>query len=208
MSEVMRAAQIVKVSDVIAKVSCSNKLQFKGDYQLCERRIPQCGEHDLLVKVHAAGFCHSDLQVLQGQFAADLPMIPSHEPAGTIAQIGTKVHGPWKVGDRVGVLNFKHACGHCVGCRQNRRKSFRSDPRFCQQREMAGFKHDGAFAEFMIADPNTTINLPDTVSFEQGAPLMCAGVSLLPHCRMACQKVGLADCVQGHGLGCIKEVES
>lgn len=41
---------------------------------------------------------------------------------------------------------------------------------------MAGFRHDGAFAEYMLADPQTTVHLPDGVSFEQGAPLMCAGV--------------------------------
>lgn len=42
---------------------------------------------------------------------------------------------------------------------------------------MAGFRHDGAFAQYMLADPNTTVHLQDEVSFEQGAPLMCAGVS-------------------------------
>jgi D-arabinose 1-dehydrogenase-like Zn-dependent alcohol dehydrogenase len=41
---------------------------------------------------------------------------------------------------------------------------------------MAGFKHDGAFAEYMLADPSTTVQLPKSVSYEQGAPLMCAGV--------------------------------
>jgi D-arabinose 1-dehydrogenase-like Zn-dependent alcohol dehydrogenase len=144
---------------------------------LSERPVPPCGENDLLIQVHAAGFCHSDLQVLTGQFPIQLPLIPSHEPAGKIVEVGTKVRETWKVGDRVGILNFKHACGQCVGCQQHMRKSARPDPRFCQKREMAGFKHDGAFAEYMLADPNTTVHLPEGVSFEQGAPLMCAGVS-------------------------------
>jgi D-arabinose 1-dehydrogenase-like Zn-dependent alcohol dehydrogenase len=121
--------------------------------------VPVCGKHDLLIQVYAAGFCHSDLQVLQGQFPAKLPMIPSHEPAGKVVQVGSEVQGNWKVGDRVGVLNFKNACRQCVGCRQNIRRSPGSrDPRFCEERQMAGFKHDGAFAEYMLA------------------PLMCAGV--------------------------------
>lgn len=80
-------------------------------------------------------------------------MIPSHEPAGQIVQVGARVTGSWKVGDRVGVLNFKKACGECIGCRQRVRRKGTTDPRFCEKREMAGFKHDGAFAEFMIADP-------------------------------------------------------
>ena len=141
--------------------------------------MPKCGDDDLLVEVYAAGFCHSDLQVLQGQFPANLPMIPSHEPAGKIVQVGANVKGLWKVGDRVGVLNFKNACRECAGCRQHMRRSAGADPRFCHKRLMAGFKHDGAFAQFMLADPNTTISLPEQVSFEQGAPLMCAGVSHL-----------------------------
>lgn len=153
-------------------------MQFDKPYQLCERPVPTCGKHDLLVQVYAAGFCHSDLQVLQGQFPAKLPMIPSHEPAGKIVQVGPEVQGNWKVGDRVGVLNFKNACRQCVGCQQHMRRSSgtRTDPRFCESRQMAGFKHDGAFAEYMLADPQTTVHLPEGVSFEQGAPLMCAGV--------------------------------
>ncbi|CAO2652317.1 Nn.00g006000.m01.CDS01 [Neocucurbitaria sp. VM-36] len=161
-SQYMRAAQI---------------LEYNTPYELCDRQVPVCGDHDLLIEVRAAGFCHSDLQVLQGQFPTQLPMIPSHEPVGTIIHIGSNVEGSWKVGDRVGVLNFKNACGECVGCRQHKRRGGRKDPRFCQKREMAGFKHDGAFAQFMLADPNTTVPLPDEVSFEQGAPLMCAGAT-------------------------------
>lgn len=53
------------------------------------------------------------------------------------------------------------------------------DPRFCENRETAGFHHDGAFAEYLVADPSTTVKLPDDLSFEQAAPLMCAGVSRL-----------------------------
>lgn len=44
---------------------------------------------------------------------------------------------------------------------------------------MAGFKNDGCLAEYMVADPETTILLPDGLSFNQAAPLMCAGVSSL-----------------------------
>ncbi|KAF2678461.1 GroES-like protein [Lentithecium fluviatile CBS 122367] len=162
-SRQMQAAQIV---------------EFNKPYQLSQVPVPQCGDHDLLVQVYAAGFCHSDLQVLRGQFGAALPLIPSHEPAGKIAQVGTQVKGSWKVGDRIGVLNFKNACGQCVGCRQRLRRTKRTDPRFCRKRQTAGFKHDGAFGQFMLADPNTTVHLPEKVSFEQGAPLMCAGATV------------------------------
>jgi D-arabinose 1-dehydrogenase-like Zn-dependent alcohol dehydrogenase len=101
-----------------------------------------------------------------------------------IVQVGERVKGSWKVGDRVGALNFKNACGDCVGCRQHIRRTKRKDPRFCQRRVTAGFKHDGAFAQFMLADPDSTVHLPEKISFEQGAPLMCAGVSSYVNCRI------------------------
>ncbi|KAJ4292473.1 hypothetical protein N0V90_009135 [Kalmusia sp. IMI 367209] len=142
---------------VFEDIRDSNLIKFNKPYELCSRPAPQCGENDLLIQVYAAGFCHSDLQVVEGQFQAKLPMIPSHEPAGKIVQVGTQVKGSWKVGDRVGVLNFKKACGECVGCRQRIRRKGRTDPRFCEKREMAGFKHDGAFAEYMLADPEATV---------------------------------------------------
>ncbi|KAF9691387.1 hypothetical protein EKO04_010637 [Ascochyta lentis] len=186
MARHMNAAQIV---------------EYDTPYQLCEKPVPTCGGHDLLVQVYAAGFCHSDLQVMQGQFPASLPMIPSHEPAGKIVQVGAQVKGQWKVGDRVGVLNFKNACRQCVGCKQHLRRSVRADPRFCEKRQMAGFKHDGAFAEYMLADPDTTVHLPEGVSYEQGAPLMCAGATAWGALRKLRPDVKNGDTVAIVGIG-------
>ncbi|KAI0487471.1 GroES-like protein [Xylaria cf. heliscus] len=159
----MKAAQIVK---------------YGQPYQLTTVPIPEIKDTELLVKVHAAGFCHSDLQVLNGQFGTALPIIPSHEPAGTIVRIGPKAKGNFKVGDRVGVLNFKNACTRCNGCRLSKREYNYYEPRYCDTRETAGFQNDGAFAEFMVADPETTVTLPASVTFEQAAPLMCAGATV------------------------------
>lgn len=154
-----------------------NLEKYNSNYTLCEVAIPRCEPDCLLVQVHAAGYCHSDLQVLQGQFGSKLPMIPSHEPAGKIVEVGSAVDGDWKVGDRVGVLNYRNACKKCPSCLQHLRRTQRVDPRFCEKRQTSGFQNDGAFAQFMLADPDTTIRLPEGISFEQGAPLMCAGVS-------------------------------
>lgn len=140
--------------------------------------MPAIRDHELLIRVHAAGFCHSDLQVLQGQFKSPLGMIPSHEPAGVIVQVGASCGKDWKVGDRVGALNFKNSCGKCSGCGLAKRTSNKLDPRFCDNRETAGFYHDGAFAEYLAIDPETTVRLPSSLSFDQAAPLMCAGATV------------------------------
>ncbi|KPM42584.1 hypothetical protein AK830_g4007 [Neonectria ditissima] len=152
--------------------------EYNAPYELVSVQVPKIRDDELLLKVHAAGFCHSDLQVLRGQFACKLPMIPSHEPAGVIAQVGPKCDGGWKTGDRVGALNFKNACSECTGCALALRRYGKLDPRICERREMAGFKNDGCFAEYMAVDPATTVLLPESLPFDQAAPLMCAGATV------------------------------
>ena len=152
--------------------------QYNTPYALTRVPIPSIRRNELLIRIHAAGFCHSDLQVLQGEVNSPLPMIPSHEPAGVVVQVGGDAR-QWKVGDRVGVLNFKGACSQCSDCISTQRRYGTVDARFCRRRETAGFQHDGAFAEYLVADAATTVALPDSMSFDQAAPLLCAGVCLL-----------------------------
>lgn len=85
----------------------------------------------------------------------------------------------WQVGQRVGALLFKHACGTCAPCRMFKDPpgSDKPDIVVCQGKELLGLTHDGGFAEYVAADAETTSLLPDGLPFEQAAPLMCAGVS-------------------------------
>lgn len=166
-----------------------------------EKDAPKIKDTELLIRVHAAGFCHSDLQVLDGQFSSPLGMIPSHEPAGAVVQVGSKCGKEWALGDRVGVLNFKNSCGSCPGCGLTRRERGHLDPRFCEHREAAGFQHHGAFAEFMVADPETTVKLPDSLSNEQAAPLMCAGATVWGALERATAMLRPGDTVSIVGIG-------
>ncbi|GKU04569.1 alcohol dehydrogenase [Fusarium langsethiae] len=177
--------------------------EYNKPYALGERPLPSIRDTDILVRVHAAGFCHSDLQALQGEFEKPAPigLIPSHEIAGTIAKIGSSYKGNLKVGDRVGVLNFKHACGSCVGCRLTARKREKLDPRFCDGRETAGFLHDGGFTDYASADPETTVRLPDTISFQQAAPLTCAGATVWGSLEAATSGLSKGEVVAIVGIG-------
>lgn len=60
------------------------------------------------MKIGAAGFCHTDYQVWEGAYKSPLPIVPSHEPVGTVVAVGLEVNGKFKIGDRVGVLLFRH----------------------------------------------------------------------------------------------------
>ncbi|KAI8653692.1 PKS-ER domain-containing protein [Fusarium sp. Ph1] len=139
--------------------------------------IPKTGE--VLVRMAASSFCHTDFQVIQGVYKTKLPVTGSHEPAGTVAALGEGVRGDWKLGDRVGVLNFRNPCGSCSGCKWALEDIGSLDPRFCKDITMAGILGaDGGFAQYMVAPEDTLVTIPDTVSFEQAAPLMCAGVTV------------------------------
>lgn len=132
------------------------------------------------MRVKASSFCHTDYQVYQGIYGTELPFTGSHEPAGVVAALGSNVTGGWQVGDRVGVLNFRNPCGSCAGCRWRIKEHGSPDARFCEKKVMAGISGaDGGFAEYMIATEGVLVKLPDDLSFEQAAPLMCAGVCAL-----------------------------
>ncbi|WP_216363592.1 alcohol dehydrogenase catalytic domain-containing protein [Subtercola boreus] len=69
---------------------------------------------EVLVRIEAAGLCHSDLSVVDGNRSRPVPMLLGHEAAGTIEEVGPDVSGH-RVGDRV-VMTFLPRCGHCAGC--------------------------------------------------------------------------------------------
>ncbi|KAE9379487.1 putative alcohol dehydrogenase [Stipitochalara longipes BDJ] len=147
-------------------------MKYNSKYEIHEVPVPEIGDSDLLIKIGAAGFCHTDYQVMEGVYKSPCPIIPSHEPVGTIVAVGSKVEGKWKVGQRVGVNLFQHQCHSCVPCETT------NDIRFCENKGMTGLVNDGGMAEYMVSDSESVVLLPDSLSFEQAAPLMCAGATV------------------------------
>ncbi|KAL4882394.1 GroES-like protein [Aspergillus karnatakaensis] len=189
------------MSPIPATMKALRLVKYNSSYKLEQIPTPTIGDNDLLVKVGAAGFCHTDYQVHQGVYNSPIPLTPSHEPVGTIAAVGKKVSAAWKVGQRIGILNFRHACNACVGCQEARDPAALEEPdtRFCKNKEMAGISADGGFAEYIIADPATSVPLPDGLEFEHAAPLMCAGATVWTGLDGADVKPGLPIGVIGIG---------
>ncbi|KAK3075238.1 hypothetical protein LTR53_001602 [Teratosphaeriaceae sp. CCFEE 6253] len=148
-------------------------LKYKSPLEVREVPVPTPGDNDLLLKMGAAGWCHTDYQVWEGVYESQTPIVPSHEPVGTIVSMGPKAEaaGRWKVGQRVGFVLFQHACHHCIGCESTK------DIRFCKEVEIHGLRNDGGMSQYMLSDADETVLLPDDVSFEQAAPLLCAGAT-------------------------------
>jgi len=170
---------------------------YGGNYHL-DDDVPvpsDLDDYDVLISIKTAGFCHTEVLARDGMFkskAKELPIIPSHEPAGIIVAMGKKVSDEFKLGDRVGALNINHVCGQCLDCLNN-------TPLYCEKFQVTGITIDGAFAEYQKADSRWLVPLPDEVSFDQGAPLMCAGATAFNAIERCALKKGEIIAIVGLG---------
>jgi propanol-preferring alcohol dehydrogenase len=137
-----------------------------------ELPIPRPGPGQALVRVAACGVCHTDLHAAQGDWPArpSLPFIPGHEGVGTVAAVGPGVRAV-REGDRVGVPWLYTACGHCEYC-------VTGWETVCPEQKNTGYSVNGGYAEYILADAQYVGHLPQGVGFAEGAPLLCAGVTV------------------------------
>jgi len=86
--------------------------------EIAELDLDPPGQGEVLVRIRAAGLCHSDLSVINGSRPRPLPMAIGHEAAGEVVELGEGVDD-LEVGDHV-VLAFVPSCGHCLPCAEGR----------------------------------------------------------------------------------------
>jgi D-arabinose 1-dehydrogenase-like Zn-dependent alcohol dehydrogenase len=141
-----------------------------GPFELVQREVPTPGAGEALVRVHACGICHSDSFSKTGGFPGmSWPHVPGHEIAGEVAALGEGVKG-WEVGQRVGVGWFGGNCGYCRQCR-------RGDLMNCANMEIPGITIDGGYADYILVKASAMASIPDELSAEEAAPLLCAGIT-------------------------------
>lgn len=139
-----------------------------GQSEIGEVPDPRPGPREVVVEVAACGICGTDLHILQGEFAPVLPIVPGHEFAGEIVELGSEVTG-LRAGDRVAVDPSLY-CFECYYCRQGRNN-------LCENWNAIGVSRPGAAAEFAVAPMANCVVLPDHVRTEDAAliePLSCA----------------------------------
>jgi 2-desacetyl-2-hydroxyethyl bacteriochlorophyllide A dehydrogenase len=153
--------------------------------------IPSVGEKDILVRVRAAGICHSDAHYRAGLSSMGmLPITLGHEVAGEVELIGPQVTSV-KTGERV-CLHYNISCGECYHCTMG-------NEQFCTTVRMIGHHVDGGYAEYVAMPERNAIRLPDEIPFEEGATLMCASATALHALRKAKVKAGETVAVFGVG---------
>lgn len=132
---------------------------------------PVVGARDILIRVKAAGICHSDAHYRAGVSPVrHLPLTLGHEVAGIVETTGTAIRN-FKAGERV-CVHYLATCGECVFCQAGTEQ-------FCPAAEMIGKHRDGGYAEFIVVPERSVFSLPDEIPFEQGAILMCSSATSL-----------------------------
>ena len=186
---------------------------FNEPYVLTTLPLPVLiTDDDLLIKVDAASYCHTDAVLATGQMRPDPPRFPhigSHEFAGTIVSLPTSpstIAKRYRVGDRVGVpARAFHPCGTCFECMDTSRdeSDYKGYSVFCSKSQSCGISTHGGFSEYALVDARQIALLPDTISAVDAAPLMCAGLTMfaaLKRCKLSRgQRVGIIGV--GGGLG-------
>ena len=153
--------------------------------------IPTSGPHDVLVRVRAAGICHSDAHYRAGISSVEpLPLTLGHEVAGEVEQVGGEVKTV-KPGDRV-CLHYLDTCGSCNWCRMG-------NEQFCRAAQMIGKHRAGGYAEYILMPARSVLALPDEIPFPQGAILMCSSATALHALRQARLQPGESVAVFGAG---------
>src|SRR5215471_12736914 len=121
--------------------------------ELQDINVPGVVASDVLVKVKAAGICHSDAHYRAGRsLVRPLPLTLGHEVAGVVEKVGAGV-SQFQPGDRV-CLHYLATCGTCHYCQ-------RGNEQFCVSGSMMGKFRDGGFAEYVLMPARSVFRLPD-----------------------------------------------
>jgi len=137
-------------------------------------------ETDVALDISFAGICHSDIHQAREEWgAAIFPMVPGHEIAGIVTEIGPKVT-KFKVGDRIGVGVFVDSCRKCENCKNGNQQ-------YCLE-GMTGtyneYERDGktvalgGYSDKFVIDQDYAVHIPANLDLAGVAPLLCAGITL------------------------------
>jgi propanol-preferring alcohol dehydrogenase len=139
---------------------------------------PKPGAGEVLVRVQVCGVCRTDLHVIEGELPPKKsPVIPGHQVVGKIEQTGTGAMR-FAEGMRVGIAWLHKTDGTCSYCQ-------RAEENLCDAPQFTGYTVDGGYAEWIVAPQDFVYPIPDGLTDEHAAPLLCAGIIGYRCLRMA-----------------------
>ena len=169
---------------------------------------------DVLVRVGAAGLCHTDLEVIEGQLVYPMPIVLGHETAGTIEQVGSAV-SPKRRGEKV-VLSWNPHCGHCFHCERNQpilcETYIGHGPQAVQFDGTTRLRLGGAalrtmfyiagFAEYAIVTAGCAIAMPADMPLDRACLIGC-GVMTGVGAALNIARLGYGESVMVIGCGAV-----
>ena len=165
--------------------------QIGHPLELQEVSVPVVGPGEVLVRIKAAGICHSDAHYRAGVSpVGPLPQTLGHEIAGVVEAVGSQVVRV-KPGDRA-CLHYLVTCGQCHHCN-------RGHEQFCIHGQMLGKHRDGGYAEYIAVHERGVVHLPDEIPFEHAAIMMCSSSTSFHALRKARLQPGETVAVFGAG---------
>ncbi|HET7035324.1 MAG TPA: alcohol dehydrogenase catalytic domain-containing protein [Thermomicrobiaceae bacterium] len=155
--------------------------------------LPRAGE--VLLRVLAAGICHTELHLLEGDLNPGVvPLTPGHEIAGEVAAVAEDVHD-WSPGRRA-VVYYYAACGECRWCRSGQEQLC---PNVGRQ---IGFTADGGYAQYVIVPARSLVPLPDSLHPAEACTLGCSAATAL-HAVRAIAELRLGEAAVVYGVGAV-----
>ncbi|MGC9045828.1 MAG: zinc-dependent alcohol dehydrogenase family protein [Thermodesulfovibrio sp.] len=128
--------------------------------------LPQAKE--IVIKVHACGVCHTEIDEIEGRATPSFfPIIPGHQIVGEVVEIGREVKN-FKIGDRAGAGWIYSACGKCEFC-------LKELENLCKDFKATGKDAHGGYAEYFKINEDFAFPIPENFKDEEAAPLFCAG---------------------------------
>jgi len=131
--------------------------QSLGEIQHSEIADPSAGVEEVVVRVHASGICHTDIDILYGRYGSStFPIVPGHEYAGEITAVGRDVKN-FTEGQRV-VVDPNFHCGECRACKKGLTN-------LCDKLGAYGVTRHGGFAEYSVVHQDNIVLMPDDLSY-------------------------------------------
>lgn len=139
------------------------------------------GDDDILIDIKYASICHSDIHQEKGHWGEqEYPQVPGHEIVGVVSAVGKNVT-KFKVGDRAGVGCMVDSCMECESCTHG-------EEQFCDRGETVftyGMPMEssptgisqGGYSNRIVVRDHFAVHIPENISFEEAAPLLCAGIT-------------------------------
>ncbi|TQB67919.1 hypothetical protein MPDQ_004382 [Monascus purpureus] len=167
-------------------------------------KVSEPGPGQILVKINWTGLCGSDKALLYDEWTDfGFSMLPAthgiagHEGVGVVVAVGSGMERRWKIGDRAGIKWIASVCGECEFCLSG------TDEVHCIKQLNSGFSAPGSFQEYCLVDGRYTSKIPDGVTDEEAAPILCGGVTAYSACKRSGVKTGqwIALIGAGGGLG-------